>query len=39
MYYLRCLDMKCSGASTYNLANGKIEETVKCSKPLKIIII
>ena len=39
MYYLRCLDRKYSGASTYNLANGKIEETLKCSKPLKIIII
>ena len=39
MYYLRCLDRKYSGESTYNLENGKIEETVKCSKPLKIIII
>ena len=32
MYYLRCSDRKCSGAETYNITNGKIEETLKCSK-------
>ena len=32
MYYLRCSDRKCSSAETYNITNGKIEETLKCSK-------
>ena len=32
MYYLRCSDRQCCGTATYNTTNGKIEESVKCSK-------
>ena len=32
MYYLRFSDRQCCGTATYNTTNGKIEESVKCSK-------